>query len=399
MPNNTYVTDVLAAAGQTVLITDTSGIDWLVIDGDYDFFSRIDLSFTSVNGVSTGARGEATSSSNFLTHDLQITGFIENARGGNGEDSLYGNEGNNIIYGDKLATGAGMGDVIQSYAGNDTLYGGAGMDSMQGGDGNDILYGGVGADLVNGDDGGDTLVGGAGADELNGGFDLGDTASFATSAAAVRITLNADAFTFGQGGDAQGDRFGSLFGIIGSAFGDVLTAINTTTTFANNVFSGLAGADSLTLGGGQDIGNGGAGADTLLGQAGNDTLNGGAGTDRITGGAGRDLLSGGTQADHFVFTARTDSTVATAGRDTITDFRHAVGDKIDLQAIDAINGGANNHFTFIGRAAFSGHAGELRIVASGNGFVVQGTTNADKIADFAIFVDHVNTLVVGDFML
>jgi serralysin len=110
-------------------------------------------------------------------------------------------------------------------------------------------------------------------------------------------------------------------------------------------------------------------------------------------------MSGGTQADRFVFNARTDSTVGTAGRDTITDFRHAVGDKIDLQAMDAINGGANNKFIFIGTSAFSGHAGELRIVASSDGFIVQGTTNADKIADFAIFVDHVTTLFAGDFLL
>ena len=401
MANNTYVTDVLAGPFETILITDTGGQDRLVIDGIYGFSSRINLSWTSAGGVSTAARGYVQTDGDFVWREVIISGFIENARGSNGEDSIDGNEGNNIIYGDKLATGPGMGDIVYGNAGRDTIYGGAGSDSVQAGDGNDIIYGGTGADVLSGDDGGDTLSGGAGADVLHGGFDLGDTASYATSSAAVRITLNVDAFTFGTGGDAQGDKLGSMLGIIGSDFADVITATTKVAsgTLTDNVFLGRDGADKLTMGGGKDRGQGGDGADTILGEAGNDTLLGGAGADRLTGGVGADSLTGDTGADSFIFTTNSHSTTVTAGRDTITDFHHSQGDQIDLRGIDAINGGANSTFTFIGKAAFSGHAGELRIQASGDGFLVKGTTNADKLADFAVFVGDVTGLVRGDFLL
>ena len=49
--------------------------------------------------------------------------------------------------------------------------------------------------------------------------------------------------------------------------------------------------------------------------------------------------------------------------DTITDF--ATGDKIDLSGIDAVAGGANDLFTYIGGSAFSHHAGELQVVNTG----------------------------------
>ncbi|WP_267902382.1 M10 family metallopeptidase [Chachezhania sediminis] len=57
---------------------------------------------------------------------------IENARTGSGNDTITGNEADNVLSG-----GAGN-DVIQGGAGNDTLIGGGGADT---------LYGGAGADL------------------------------------------------------------------------------------------------------------------------------------------------------------------------------------------------------------------------------------------------------------
>lgn len=53
--------------------------------------------------------------------------------------------------------------------GNDTLYGYAGDDNLNGGDGIDHLYGDEGDDSLNGDDGNDRLVDSVGTNVLNGG--------------------------------------------------------------------------------------------------------------------------------------------------------------------------------------------------------------------------------------
>ena len=76
-----------------------------------------------------------------------------------------------------------------------------------GGFGNDTVIGSAGKDQLLGDEGDDVLTGGAGADELTGGNGEGaddgiDTASYATSGAAVKVSLLAGT---GSGGDAAGD--------------------------------------------------------------------------------------------------------------------------------------------------------------------------------------------------
>ncbi|MFN6977359.1 MAG: calcium-binding protein, partial [Gemmobacter sp.] len=87
-------------------------------------------------------------------------------------------------------------------------------------------------------------------------------------------------------------------------------------TAAGDVLRGLAGRDRLSGAGGDDLLEGGGGADTLLGGDGNDTL---------IGGRGNDVLGGGAGADRFVFGAGD-------GRDRITDFSVAEGDRLALAA-------------------------------------------------------------------
>lgn len=76
--------------------------------------------------------------------------------GHHGNDGLYGNGGNDVIYGDNSL------DDNSGYA--DTLYGGLGDDSMFGGGGADELYGNYGDDLMSGGRGNDTLAGSIGND-------------------------------------------------------------------------------------------------------------------------------------------------------------------------------------------------------------------------------------------
>jgi Ca2+-binding RTX toxin-like protein len=273
--------------------------------------------------------------------------------GNAGDDSLSGEAGNDNLDGgdgnDRLVGGDGA-DVANGGANTDSIDGGTGDDTLNGGAGDDTISGGTGTDTINGDDGNDYIEGGAGADTIDGGAGI-DTTSYAHSFEGVVVHLQAGTGTFG---DADGDILIGVEQAMGSGFNDVLAG-----TAGNNTLWGLAGNDQL---------NGGNGADTLKGGAGNDS---------------------------FVYTSVGESTVAAAGRDTITDF--STGDHIDLSVIDA--NGAGGAFTF-GTGAFTGAAGELRVVTLANGYqMVYGDTNGDKNPDIAIAVLSDLALTASDFVL
>ncbi len=244
---------------------------------------------------------------------------IENATGGNGNDTLGGDNGPNGLKGndgnDSLAGGAGN-DVLDGGAGNDTadyssdgpgivaslmtgtasgasagndtligienLVGGAGKDTLTGDANDNVLVGGAKNDTLSGGDGNDVLAGGTGDDQLNGG-NGNDTADFSAETAAVTVSLVA--------GTASGATAGS----------DTLSAVE-------NILGGTAG----------DVLSGDTNANTIMGGDGNDT---------IAGDAGADLLGGGSGADTFVYAAVSDSTGATY--DTLTAFNTA-DDRLDL---------------------------------------------------------------------
>jgi Ca2+-binding RTX toxin-like protein len=94
-------------------------------------------------------------------------------------------------------------------------------------------------------------------------------------------------------------------------------------TTGNDTLNGTSVADTIHGGAGNDTLYGNAGNDTLSGDSGNDVLIGGAGNDRLDGGAGSDVLTGGPGADVFIYGTGD-------GADTISDFSHADGDRIDL---------------------------------------------------------------------
>jgi Ca2+-binding RTX toxin-like protein len=163
---------------------------------------------------------------------------------------------------------------LYSGGGNDYLYGGAGADwlfstgsdrqlvELRGDNGDDHAYGRDAYDMI----------GGGNGDVLNG-----------TAAAAVSMDLASPA---GNTGDAAGDSYISIEGVIGSAYGDSLRG------------------DSL--------------ANTIYGEN---------GADRIFGRGGNDKLYGGNSADTFVI----DTTLGTAtNMDTIMDFS-VPNDTIELE--------------------------------------------------------------------
>lgn len=78
----------------------------------------------------------------------------------------------NAMGGDDTVYGSAYYDILQGGTGNDTMYGNGGDDALVGQAGNDQLYGGSGNDALWGgsvDAGADTLDGGAGDDRLYGG--------------------------------------------------------------------------------------------------------------------------------------------------------------------------------------------------------------------------------------
>ncbi len=197
---------------------------------------------------------------------------IENAIGGNGNDSIKGNVLNNTLHGG---------------SGNDVLYGDNGDDSLNGGIGNDTLTGGLGRDSIDAGSGDDSLDGGIGDDILNGGIGTGndtlnggdgiDTASYLNVTAAVSVDLRITDSQNTRG--AGSDKLTSIENVSGTGYNDTLLGNS-----INNVLDGRGGNDSL---------NGMEGNDTLMGGVGHDSMDGGSGDDSLDGGSGNDILNGG----------------------------------------------------------------------------------------------------------
>lgn len=96
---------------------------------------------------------------------------IENATGGDGNDTITGNAADNSIFGglgsdyidvtaggNNYVNGGNQGDTILGGAGNDELRAGKGLDYINGGAGNDTLYAGLGTDTMIGGSGSDVFV-------------------------------------------------------------------------------------------------------------------------------------------------------------------------------------------------------------------------------------------------
>lgn len=174
-------------------------------------------------------------------------------------------------------------------SGADLVLGGVGPNTIDGLGGDDTLYGQGGNDSLSGNTGNDLLDGGAGADSLDGGTGF-DFAAYWDASNGVIADL---AFPVaGNTGDAAGDSYVSIEGLIGSAFDDSLRGDDG----ANWLYGG-GGRDWLFGRGGNDVLLGDDGSDFLYGHEGADQLYGGAGDDGLFGGAGGDLLNGGDGLD------------------------------------------------------------------------------------------------------
>ena len=247
----------------------------------------------------------------------------------------------------------------------ENLVGSTENDILVGAHGTNRLDGYEGFDSLDGREGDDWLEGGAGEDFLTGRAARRRpryTASY--DGAGVVVRLHNVLEVGGQGGDAEGDTFGTdvieytdaggntrtmevpdIEHLAGSDHNDVVAG-----DLRNNTLLGLAGDDLLY--GGPDGGH-----DLLLGGYGDDRLYGGKGDDMLLGGFGDDLLRGGPGNDWFEFNSDFDEDwsksglgndwleggegndtfcfATEGGDDTIADFRNG-DDKIVLTAFQDI---------------------------------------------------------------
>lgn len=179
------------------------------------------------------------------------------------------------------------------------------------------------------------------------------------------------------------------------------TYIHLQMLFSENTVTGSRGADDLA---------GTSGADKIRGLGGDDTLRGEAApnagarsngapskADSVTG--DMDRLVGGGGTDSFVF-ATGDTARNRNKADMIMDFDARHDETIDLTEWDA-NRRESGHqsFDFIGRHAFTGHAGELRYTVAQGITYVEGDTNGDTRADFTVRLMDAGKLSDANFLL
>ncbi len=268
-----------------------------------------------------------------------------------------------------VASGGAGNDVLTGTASGDTLYGGAGDDSLRGGGGGDVLNGGA-------------------------GFDWAD---YSLASAGVAASLTADQ---PNTGDAAGDSYAGVEGVMGSAFADTL--------------AGDTGDNILIGGAGNDVLLDGAGNDLIYGGDGDDLLVFGAGTGLLDGGAGRDTLSfaqateavrldlvllvragniwGNTQVSSievYQGSAHNDTLIGSWGADDLQG-----GDGDDLLAargdLDSLFGGAGND-TMDG-----GDGADLLLGGAGLDMVSYGSSKSAVLADLADPSQNSGSHALGD---
>ncbi|MBC8091407.1 MAG: calcium-binding protein [Pseudonocardia sp.] len=268
-------------------------------------------------------------------------------------------------------------------AGNDTLDGGGGIDTMAGGLGNDIYVvdavqdvvseaGGGGRDLVlasvnfslgNGLD--DlTLTGTAAAGTGNAGANLitGNAGTNTLIGGAANDTLSGldgnDSLDGGTGIDRLSGGLGNDLYRVDNAGDVVLEAVDAgdDVVYASVTYTLVNGAERLILTGTAANGTGNNAANRITGNTAANRLTGGAGLDTLDGGAGADTLVGGLGSDLYV--------VDNAG-DLVSEAGGSGADRV-LSSVTFTLGVEVESLTLTGTAAIAGTGNASRNRIDGN---------------------------------
>jgi VCBS repeat-containing protein len=444
--------DDVAGGGGDDLIVGSAGADTL--DGG-DGVDRLDYS-----GLASGVRVDLAAGSAQVGADTQAiagmedvtgTAFADSLRGDPGanrlaagggddvlmaslgEDELDGGEGSDLLDLSELALaatvdlangfarvgsdlqhvlgledviGTDFDDVLSGDSSANRLAGGTGADKLEGRGGDDLFMGSTGADVIDGGEGIDRLDysgldGGVKVDLAAGNAQVGADEQSVTGIEEVVGTAQDDIL----GGSAGADRIDAGEGedwVLGSAGADALdggdgddildySGLGAGIVVDLAAGEAIVGGETQTLAGFEQV-TGTSFADELTGDARRNGLAGGEGDDRLAGGGGGDVLEGGAGADLFLFIASDDS----GGQpDLIADFSQSDGDRIDFSALAA--GGVA--FQFVGDAAFSGSAGEVRAVVdeAAGSTAVFADLDGDATADIHILLAGPIVLTASDF--
>jgi Ca2+-binding RTX toxin-like protein len=379
------------------------------------------LDIVNAAAVSTGSTINLTngSTSTIAGRNLTLSGDLEFAFGGDGNDTLIGN---------------GLSNRLQGGRGDDVLNGGAGFDLLDGGTGNNTLTGGADIDffVIRKNAGAtDTITdfspAVAGEKILLVGFDT------VTDYSQITVTQEGANTRLNLGGgqsillqnlapgqiSEQNFSFFSDGAMLNKYIGYVSNSTVTWgTTGADSVllpnnmgemrYFALAGNDSI---GGQtknDLIDGGDGNDTIYADdpgyttvAGNDWVEGGAGADYLDGGLGDDMLSGGSGNDVLVGRAGFDILRGATGNDELyglegndtliggagADYLEG-GDGDDLIYLDGDFGTViGTAYTYHGTRVGGAGADVFKATANGGGYGGTVTIGAQEFDAYNLIAD------------
>lgn len=302
--------------------------------------------------------------------------------GGNGDDIIWGNAGDDVING-------GRGDdIIDGGPGDDVINGGRGDDDLTGGAGSDILDGGRGDDIIYYNDDADW-----GATDVT--FNLGSPnySHYATPVFLSGYNRSYDAFVGGQDVDTIQMTSGNDAIFLEDAI--------TVNPLGANGDPRIVDVEIIRAGAGNDVVNmtspnwtygdvklyGEDGDDFLWGNEGNDVIVGGAGRDHMDGGLGDDILVVGAGRDR-IFTQDGDSDQivynvleSSSGSDVIWDFETGAGRDV-LNLTDILTGYDPLTSVLSDFVYFTNVGPNTRVYVDGNG----GGNNFNLLA---VFMDGV----------
>ena len=359
-----------------------------------------------------------------------------------GDNTINGNDGNNIITVtngiDTVLAGAGTGDVLVINYGSDTgdfsMFGGGsvitdGVDTSVTfsndverfnatfGSGNDLILLLGGNDMINGGGGDDSLNTAAGAAVVDGGtgVDLW-AADFSGDGTVKTINLN----LAGVQSAGNGSTYVNIerMNIIGGAGADVLTSrTGAPNDGFNDTLDGGAGNDTLTVGGGNDTVDGGNDDDlltvnyatetaavTTVGASftdgsdtsvvfsnierfnvstgsGNDSITTLGGADVINAGTGIDTVNGGLGDDLLVINYAADlSAFVMNGAAQITDFTNTTVSFTNIERFNATFGSGNDTIVLLGgNDTINGGGGNDSLNTAAGAAVVDGGVGGNDL--------------------
>jgi Ca2+-binding RTX toxin-like protein len=351
------------------------GGDTVVLQGPYGAFT-LSANVTEIEGISLlGGGNTAFGEPGTNRYDYSITSNDANFAAGlqvkiNGASLL---EGEDFIFDGSAETDARF-----------VVYGGRGKDTLTGGQQNDIFF--LAEDRFAT---GDTVNGGPGYDGmfLRGNYTIDFNAPGYTG-----LFTNIENLTLTSATDERYARGGGTEFDYNLVLSNAIVKPGETLTVSGTI---LKANETMILDASQET----DGLLRLFGGKADDILKGGGQNDLIHGNLGADQLTGNGGADSFRYQAIAESNNATM--DQILDFTPGT-DQIDLSRIDANTLTAGDQgFSWIGSAAFSGTAGQLRAYEQSGTWFLEGDVDGDSVADLviALTLQGPTPLGAGDFLL